>query len=451
MFVTWLFLSCLPAAPLSVEPAPPAIGEDYLLIRAERVITRPGDVIENASVLVRDGRITAVGPDLEAPEGARIIEGAVVCAGFLDSWSSLGLDRATASTSSSDAATQAVDGLDTYSSDHERLEALRAGITAVRVQSGSSAAFGGIGAVLRNNPELDGADVVVLADACEAARFGRTPAKAGDPFDRIGQLDKFASALEGAQKYLEARVEYEADLAEWKESIAEKETELEKDFKKAKKSRDKKQKEAEEKDKEFKEKKYKEDKQPKAPRHDPAKEALGRVIDGELPLIVEVQGYAEVRGLLEKTADFGRLRLVIAGGPPLEAFADELAEREIPVLLQPNLSRADKDGGPWGNTLGLAGRLSEAGVQVLLGSGGSASLTRDLPTLVELTIAHGLDRDVAFRALTLDAARAFDVADRLGSVEVGKDADLLVLDGEPLSGGTRITHVVLHGEVVVEP
>lgn len=451
MFVTWLSLSLFSAVPLSAEPVAPVSGEEFLLIRAERVITRPGDVLENASVLVRDGRITAVGPDLEAPEGARVVEGAVVCAGFFDTWSSLGLENATANVTSTDAATRAVDGLDTYSTEHQRLEALRAGITAVRVQSGGSASFGGIGAVLRNHPELSGGEVVVLADACSAARFGRTASKAGDPFNRIAELDKFASELEAAEKHLESLVEYETELAEWKEAIAEKEAELEKDFKKAKKSRDKKVAEAEEKGKEFKESKYKEDKQPKAPRYDPKKAALGRVVDGELPLIVEVHGYAELRGLLEKTEAFGRLRLVIAGGPALEAFADELVERQIPVLLQPNFARVDKDGGAWGNHLGLAGRLSEAGVQVLLGSGGSATLTRDLPTLVELSIAHGLDREAAFSALTLDAARTFDLADRLGSVEVGKDADLLVLDGEPLAGGTRITHVVLQGDVVVEP
>ena len=102
--------------------------------------------------------------------------------------------------------------------------------------------------------------------------------------------------------------------------------------------------------------------------------------------------------------------------------------------------------------LALAGRLQAAGVTVLLGSGARNPFgARELPLLAELAIGNGLDRQAAFSALTIGAARAFDLDGRIGSVELGKDADLLVLDGEPLAGQTRIQYVLSGGDVVITP
>jgi imidazolonepropionase-like amidohydrolase len=72
-------------------------------------------------------------------------------------------------------------------------------------------------------------------------------------------------------------------------------------------------------------------------------------------------------------------------------------------------------------------------------------------TYAELAIGHGLGRDAALNSLTLGAARAMDLGSRLGSVELGKDADLLVLDGDPLTGTTRIEYVLSGGDVVITP
>ena len=91
-------LAIAPAATPPVRPAPPQDDEasKVLFVQGERVYVRPGKVLENAAVLVQDGRILAVGPDLVAPEGARSISGTVVCAGFVDPWSGFGLDAAIA-------------------------------------------------------------------------------------------------------------------------------------------------------------------------------------------------------------------------------------------------------------------------------------------------------------------------------------------------------------------
>ena len=178
---------------------------------------------------------------------------------------------------------------------------------------------------------------------------------------------------------------------------------------------------------------------------------MARVAHGEIPLFVEIHGAPEIRVLLEKTEDFGRLRMVLVGATEAGHFLSELAERRIPVVVQPEPARIEGGGSNLGSNLGFAAKLDAAGVPVLFGSGGrNAAATRDLPTLVGLTLAHGLDHDAAFSALTVDAAAALDVGDRLGTVEVGKDADLLVLTGDPLSTSSRVRYGIVAGDVVVE-
>lgn len=454
----------------------PAPTEDAGLyfIRAKRVITRPGESLEDAAVIVRGGKIVAVGRDLTKPEGAREIEGEVVCSAFLDPWSALGVSPDSLDDGSTSAATRSVDGIDFYAARNLREEALAAGVTCVRLQAGASARVGGIGAVIRLAPSLSSDAAIVLPDANVAMSVGlsaNAPApqfsveqdgdqifvssagsKFMDPFDRVAELDRLIAALEGGRNYLQAKVEYKHELEAWQKKIAEKEVELEKDFKKAKKDREKEEKDAKEKGKEFKEKAYKEDKKPAAPRYDEDNEVLARVANGELPLIVHAHRAGEIRALLSGSARFERLRLILAGGTEALACATELTARRIPVLVWPDLDDRGEPDELDGSDLSLAGRLSKAGITVLLGTGGhDASASRDLPLLAELVVGNGLAREKAFEALTLGAARYLDVADRLGSIERGKDAELLVLEGEPLSSTSHVRFVISGGRLVVSP
>jgi imidazolonepropionase-like amidohydrolase len=462
----------LAAAAAGAAPRQEAAPTTFVL-RAEHLVVRPGQVRENASVLVRDGRIVRVGgSDLALPEGAVEITGKVVCAGFIDPWSALGLESGTLGDTRVEEAARTVDGLDLYSADHLREEALRAGVTLARVQAGWQGATGGLGAVVRLDPEVDELDhAVVLADADlgtalglsvdQGSQFVRRPdgsfevisgERPVDVFDRVSAVDKLVSNLEAGRAYRRAELEYEHELAKWQEAIAEKTEELEKDFKKAKKDRDKDLEKAKEDGKELKEKKYKEDRKPRAPKVDAGKAVLARVAEGELPLVVEVHRIGELRNLLDATEGFSRLRMIIAGGTEAGPLASELAERGIPVIVWPSLRGTAAGDEFSGSDLGLAATLRAAGVEVLLGTGGrDGRATRDLPLLAQLAIGHGLEAEDAFHALTLGAARAFDVADRLGSVEVGKEADLLVLDGMPLEAATRTQFVLCGGRLAVSP
>jgi imidazolonepropionase-like amidohydrolase len=417
---------------------------------------RPGQEVANATVLIENGRITAVGSALELPSGTRELRGEVVCAGFIDPWSSLALIEPDLTDQRANSATRTVDAIDSFLDRRRLEELLRAGITGVRTQVGATAHLGGIGAFQRVHPGRPLRDSVVLEDCCVAASVGITREGRGqDIFERLGEIDRLVGELKEAQAYLVARNEYGHDLTEWRKKIAEKTKELEDGFKKAKKDREKEQADAKAKGKEFKEKEYKEDKPPAEPKPDDEKAALARAVAGELPLIVEVHRNAELRALLEGTRDLERLRLIIAGGSEAASVADELAERGVPVLVWPvtHAGRLDAGQARPGEfreaDLSLASELRSAGVEVLLGSGGAFSAgSRDLPLLAALAVGHGLDPVDAFEALTVGAAAALDVGDRLGTVELGKDADLLVLDGEPLSTSTRVLHAIVAGDVV---
>lgn len=449
-----------------------ATAEDVpLLIRAKRVIVAPGRELQGGAVLVRGGRIEQVGQGIAAPEGALEIEGDTVCAAFVDPWSALGLSLGVLTEAAPTASMRALDGFDPYAFEHIRQAALRAGVTTVRLQGAYREPVGGLSALVRVAPALARSESVLWEAGALGMSIGLSRPSSGqfemmpdgnwafmsgsrtmDPFDRLDQVERVGASLESGRGYLLDQVEYKHELEAWQKAIAEKEKELDKEFKKAKKDREKEQKDAKDKGKEFKEKSYKEDRKPKAPRYDEDREALARVVNGELPLVVEVHRTAEIRRLLEVTEPFDRVRLLIAGGTEAASCAAELAERRIPVIVWPSLRGTGDDDEYKGSGLSLAAELSAAGVQVLFGSGGrEQAVTRDLPLLVAVAISHGFDSAKAFEAMTVGAARAFDLDRRIGTVEPGKEAELIVLSGEPLATTSRVTHVVSAGRLVLRP
>ena len=439
------------AAPASSPAAPSPLAQgDLVAVRAHKLHVSPGNVLEDATLLIRDGVIVQVGTDLKIPEGAHLIEGDVVCAGFMDPWGSLGMNGAATLDMGTNAATRTIDGVDPYLHPWYRNRALAAGVTAVRVQAGMVSARGGVGAVLSTAPADDLEGMILLEDSNVAAGLGlSTRGRVPDVFARISAVDKLVNDINSGRNYSIGLTKYAHDIKAWNEAIAEAEVKLEKDFKKAKKDRDKEIAEAKEDGKEFKEEKYKEDKRPKPPKLDAEDAVMARVASGELPLVVTIHRAAEMRELLKGTAKFKRLRLVIAGGTEAEAVADQLAARSIPVIVRPAPLGANRPDEYSGHDLALAGRLADAGVRVLLGSSGGGSA--DLPLLATLAIGHGLDRDKALAALTTEVARTFDLAGELGSLRPGRRADLLVLDGEPLLPTTTVRYVLSAGRVLISP
>ena len=195
-----------------------SFADPQVAIRAQRVIVRPGQELTNATILVERGVIAAIGTDLEVPAGVRLIEGAVACAGFVDPWSSLGLDPESAQDPGSTPSTRSIDALDPWHLPEGRQEALSAGVTAARVQVGRSALLAGIGALVHT--EEGARPAVVLEDACLAGsvgveRGGRTP----DVFERVAEVDRLIAALEKGRRHREAQVTFRKELEEDRKSV----------------------------------------------------------------------------------------------------------------------------------------------------------------------------------------------------------------------------------------
>ncbi len=441
-----------PALGVAQTPSEPQPAT-AVFIQADRLITRPGEVIEHGNVVVKNGKIVAIGVGLTAPEGARVIQGKVVCAGFIDPWASFGLDEEAVHDERAGAATQSADAWDPYLDRRFRSEVLRAGVTSMRVQAGAAAKVAGLGAFVRNHTQIVDQRVVLLRDSCLSMNVGVTRGGRGlDLFDRVADVERALGAFGDGLSYLQDKIEYKHDLETWQKTITDKQKELDDGFKKAKKDREKDEADAKKNGKEFKEKSYKEDKRPKAPRFDADKEVLARAANGEIPVVVEVHRSIELRSLLEGSEKYDRLRLILAGATDALSCVDQIKARRIPVMVAPQPLGKARALEQRRSDPALAAQLVAGGATILIGSGGDDELaSRDLPLMAEIAIGYGLDRDVAFEALTLGAARAFDLADRIGSIEVGKDADLQVLDGEPLISTSRVQYVLSAGDVVITP
>ena len=174
-----------------------------VLVRSEKLYVTPKRVIEGGALLIQDGVIVQIGRGLEAPEGARVIEGRVVCPGFIDAWSSFALEENAFEDDRVGRATRASDALDSYVDPRFEQQILGAGVTAYRVQPSAGARAGGLGAVVRLHPGKRADQSTLLADCCLAggialARDGR----AVDGFDRVGEIDLWIGALSDGQAYL---------------------------------------------------------------------------------------------------------------------------------------------------------------------------------------------------------------------------------------------------------
>ena len=423
----------------------PAETGALIFIEAERLIVRPGKEIAGGKVIVRNGRIQQVGADLVAPEGARTIKGKVVCAGFIDPWSTLGVDGGSRFEARADADLETMDSLELFGPKRPYEQAMAAGVLAFETHVGARASIGGTGVILRTQPSTNAEDILIS----EHSAMWSALEVSSDVIGRIEEVDGLVGKLLAGEAYLKSWAKYEKDLAEWEEEIAELQKKLDKGFKKAKKDRDKKVKKAKEDGKKHKDKKHKEAKPPRKPKLNASKAALGRVMAGEIPLVIRANRAAVLRNLLEATEGLGSLRMVIAGGQNAMHVAPKLAARKIPVIVWPAKALSESDSEAR-TGLDLAGELARARVPVLIGSGDSGD-TSALPIYASLAVGHGLDAEQALAAITTRVAQAFDLQDELGSVRRGRRAELLIMDGEPLSMGTSIQYVVSGGEVVVEP
>jgi imidazolonepropionase-like amidohydrolase len=173
-------------------------------------------------------------------------------------------------------------------------------------------------------------------------------------------------------------------------------------------------------------------------------EALRPVLRGEIPLAVQANRASDLLAAI-RLADEFKLRLILMGAAEGWMVAGDLAKRNVAVVIKPLTDIPSFDG--LGATLENAARLAQAGVTVAISSFDTHN-ARNLRQQAGNAISYGLDHDAALKSVTLVPAQLWGVADRIGSLDVGKDADVVVWSGDPFELTTRAEHVFIRGREV---
>lgn len=185
------------------------------------------------------------------------------------------------------------------------------------------------------------------------------------------------------------------------------------------------------------------------PARDLRLEALARVLAGELPLLVTANRMQDIDAALRLREEFG-FTLWLDSGAESYLMIEALRDAGVPVFVHPTMARpvGDLENMSWTT----AGVLADAGVPALMQSGYEAYVPKVRVVLFEAAIAavHGLGFERALASITHDAAEVLGIGDRVGSIEVGKDGDLALYDGDPFEYTTRCVGTVIEGEVVSE-
>ncbi len=187
------------------------------------------------------------------------------------------------------------------------------------------------------------------------------------------------------------------------------------------------------------------------PKHDadPKLEALLPAIEGKIPVIVRANRIAEIREAVHWGSD-EKLHVVLWGASDAWRMADQLATAQVPVIVDSPFDLPLREDEPYDVEFANAGVLDKAGVRVLFNEGGGTDGTnvRNLPHLAAVAVAFGFPREKAVAAMTLEPARLLGVADRVGSLEAGKDATFILTDGDILDIRSRVVAAYLDGRAL---
>ncbi len=388
--------------------ASPGSTQD-LVVRGERVHTVSGGVIEDGVVVVRDGKLAAVGPAAEVaiPDGLRILSAPVVTPGLIDAHTVVGLAGHLNQAQDQDQhdASEPIQpelrAIDAYNARERLVEWVRGfGVTTIHTGHGPLALISGQTLIAKTRGDTVDAAVVVpramvaatLGAASREDERGKSPGTAGK------QLAMLRQALIDARAYGEKLAAAEDD---------------------------------------------------KRPDRDLRKELLVEVLAGEVPLMITAHRHQDIASALRLADEFG-FRLVLDGAAEAYLMLDQLAAAGVPVIAHAPMARYTGELENASRT--TPARLRDAGILFTFQSGYESYVPKTRVVLYEaaLAAAHGLGPDGALKAITLDAARILGLEERLGSLEVGKDADLALYDGDPFEYTTHCVGTVIEGEVVFE-
>jgi len=387
-----------------------------------KIFTLAGSPIDDGILVIRDGKIAAVGTNVDVPAGAQVIDGKglQVYPGLFDPVTQMGLSEvaavsATVDTTETGAFNPDVVAAEAVLPSSEHIPVTRAaGITEVLAvpasggfdSRGSANILGGQASAINLagwtiNDMLIKKSVAMVLDwpqiqtqSFDFATFSRKT----KPFpeakqERDKQVDELADWLDNARHYAQAwghggPAEYRRDLK---------------------------------------------------------LEALVPVIRGELPVLVFANRARDIRNAVE-FCDKQKVKMILAGGAEAYKVKELLRSKSIPVILQPTLTAPLDEDEPYDRSLSQPAELVDARVKIAFGSFDN-SFARRLGQQAANAVAYGLPYDEALKAVTLYPAQIFGLADQIGTLEPGKIANVIVTDGDPLELTTDVRYLFIKGQL----
>jgi imidazolonepropionase-like amidohydrolase len=379
-----------------------------IAVKAETIHTVSGPVITDGVVVITDGKITAVGPasEVSIPAGHEVLEAKVLVPGFVDVRATVGL------TGIYNGGDQAHDqdmlersapiqpglrAIDAYNPREALLEYVRSfGVTTIHTGHAPGALISGQTMIAKTR-------TTTVADAVINPFFGvaatlspKAQSGSGAPGTRGKTYAMLREALIGAQEHKATLDNYDGEGS--------------------------------------------------PPARDLAKEALISVLNGEAPLIVTANRAQDIASALRLKEEFG-LNMWLDMAAEVYTLMDEVKAAGVPVLIHPTTYRAFDE--TKNLSFKTAAMLADAGIPIAIQTGYESYVPKVRVLVFEAAIAaaHGLGFKRTLESITLTPSKLLGISDRVGSIEVGKDGDLALFDGDPFEYTTHCTGVVIEGAV----
>ncbi len=381
-----------------------------IAVRAGTLHTGAGSSIENALVVVREGRIAAVGPayEVSVPDGIEIVEASVVTPGLIDARSTVGFSGAMNQPHDQDQLERSsaiqpdLRAIDAYNPRERLVEWLREhGITTVHTGHGPGEIISGQTLIAKTFGDTVDEAVIIPAYALSATLGdGATRHSRQSPGNRSKAVAMLREQLIKAREYQQKLNRMQDDKPE--------------------------------------------------PDRDLSLEPLVALLEGEMPLIIEVNRHNDIMTALRLAEEF-EFRLILAGAADAHLLIDEIRAAGVGVMIHPSMIRSRGAGSETANfSFTTAVKLLKAGIRVAMQSGYEGYVPKIRVVLFEagLLLAYGASFDQALELVTIAPARMLGIDDRVGSIEVGKDGDLALFDGDPFEYTSHVIGTIIEGRQV---
>jgi imidazolonepropionase-like amidohydrolase len=418
---------------LSFLAAPLIAGDGRLAIRAGKVITRAGETIENGTIVIENGQITAIGAEVEIPWDVEVLDASHLTAfpGFVEAHGNRGMDRANENI---DVAPfldirDSIDPVNFYFED-----SLRWGVTTINVQQGNNCVIGGKGMVVK---PFGMTVEEMLVRPASGLKLSASP-KSGK--SRATQAQALRMTFTKLESYLDGLVQQKKDGDDTARRKA------------LYQGRDLESKEAREGRAQAGNATWTVEDLEMVPRGeiDEKQAPLLDLVEGRIPAWFYCGAPMDVRVALEVARDNGFLaQTTLVLSSSCWKAVDEIAESGVPVVLSSTLTHIERDPvtGEEIETF-VPTVFKEKGVRFALAS--SNQSTQSLWFQAATCVAQGMDREDALASVTTVPADILGLGNRVGSLEKGKDGNVLLLSGDPLSVTSFVEYVVLEGRTVYD-